>query len=273
MANHPKSYKIVLFEDEKERAKKPFDSVKNIIDNKYRAENAPEYANAEAENLLNSDNFIEEAKKLGKQIIKTPNPISSGQSVTGLSTLAISKIIEMSEGDTDIINDSSSAYLVKIENVIDPEVPELKTVMDKVKRDFVAKKSVELATNKANEISERIEKGEKITEIASKDKLEVKSTEFIDKNKQGISPLRDQNKRYTAFGLSNNETIVINEGASNYVLMFDESKKDADQKIDEKQIAVSIKGQSSNRLFEALISYLISLRLHPSHHFFNPFML
>ena len=130
--------------------------------------------------------------------------------------------------------------------------------MGRVKKDFISKKSIELASNKANEISNKIKQGSKISEIAKAEKLKLKSTEFVGKSQQGVSPLRDQNNRLTAFGLSNSEAIVINEGTTNYVLMFDESKKDAEKKINEKQITNSIQQQNGNRLFEALTKYLKS---------------
>ena len=256
-----KNYKLVLFEDEKERTKKPFESVKNVIENKYRADNAPEYANAEAESLINSDDFVQEAKKLGKEVITTPKAISAGQSTTGISTLAISKIIQMSEGDMDIVSDSSASYLVKIDKVMSPEVPELKTVMEAVKKDFISEKSIELASAKAKELIKKLKNNEgssNFESIAQNENLVIKSTDFLDKNAQSAPPLGNQKNKFSAFGLSQNNSILITEGSSNYILAFQESKKNENKKIDTKQIASTIQQQNGSRLFEALISYLKS---------------
>ena len=254
-----KYFKIIKIEDKKEKTKRNFEEVKSSIETKIKTDNAPEYARAAAENFMNKvagAKLSEVAESNGKKSLTTPNPISIGETLAGVTPNAIKQILSLQEGSLEIINDGDVAYLAQVIKVNTPEVPAFEKVEQQVNEALINKEAAEQAKKAAEQAKETIFAGTSFEEVAKLNNIEIAKSDFIAKDKAATAPFSIDVDKRKALALNASSPVakdVFQQGETFYVVGYDEEKQDTEKKQEIKFDEVG-----ANRLFESLIKYLKS---------------
>ncbi len=139
----------------------------------------------------------------------------------------INKAFNLSKNElSSLIEEAGGYYIIFINDVLEPVIPELAAVKKEVTTDFKAAKSRELAQAKAQEILDACKGGTEFKQAVSKAGGKVQTSPWFSRTKRGLSTLPDS---VSSQGLALNDTqpypeAIGVEGDTFYVYRFQEKR-------------------------------------------------
>lgn len=258
---------IIKVEEVNEETKLSIEEAKPEISRKLSERKSKTLAYDEAEKIYNAlidgDDLEQAADSIDKKIITTDvfsqkDKIVSIQDSSKFAQIAFSlPLMETS----DIEELSDGYYIIRLNEKIAPQIPELSEVIGKVTVDLKSKMQDEAAANEANEFLTALKNGAQIDEECEKKGLVVKSTGLF-KREEAIPVIGyERGISQAAFELSETNPLPSNVQKSNkgyYVIRLKERKTpDASNFLQEKKnIADSLMNKKKNSVFTSWLAQI-----------------
>jgi peptidyl-prolyl cis-trans isomerase D len=154
-----------------------FDEAKGSIENEIKTESAATKAYdlvQKYETAHDKGSTLPEAAKAAGVTPQTFDPATSGgtdedaKPVDGLTPRILKEAFALSQGgETDVIQDSKGEYFaVRVDKVIAPTLPPMEKVKPRLVQAFLQREMSKRLTDKLNELSARVKKGESLEAVA-----------------------------------------------------------------------------------------------------------
>ncbi|OVE80297.1 hypothetical protein BVY02_00745 [bacterium J17] len=201
-------FHILMAEELQPKRQKEQSEIEDELRAIIRRTESPQYAYAEAETFEQlweketaggAGSLASFAEKHKRNVISSEKLLTAKEGPGVLPASITAKLIDLSEGDSLLFEQGASVFLAQIDKTKDSYIPEFETVKEQVTKDFVAKKSIELA----REFAESLNNSEKdLAALAEENGLELKTTELKKKSEANGEPFNTPNLRQAAYGLS-----------------------------------------------------------------------
>jgi peptidyl-prolyl cis-trans isomerase D len=246
------SFQIVFVEDLKERRQKELSEVRAEIEQTLRNDYAPEYARADAEQLLDVAEKISgegmaleaAAKEKNLPVTMSEGFLSRLVGSTNFPRELTAKALEISEKDMDIVTLGKDSYVIETIEVKESHIPEFDDVKEEVIQSFIAVKARELAKQRAENLLALVteagpeNKSPTLSTIAAQEGVSLSTTEPSSRANTTQGPLSLPDLKRAAFSLSPTSPIApeVFNGNGSYYLIELASSVEPDAAEFEKQI-------------------------------------
>ncbi|MCB0324824.1 MAG: SurA N-terminal domain-containing protein [Bdellovibrionales bacterium] len=268
-------YELVQVEGKKERRQKEFEEVRAELEDALRAEDAPIYARAAADDFLNQlegkagadKTLVDFGREKNVPTVTSEQLMAKGAVDAAAPAGLLDKIMDLPQGDREVVTLGTDAYVVEVIEERDSYIPEFAEVKEKVIANYRQAKAAELAEQKAEELLAKVKElsttgnTPALKEVATEFQVPVETSEPATRATASAPPLMAPDARQTAFTLSKENSLadkVFSVGTTYYVLQLASEQKPEDsefqQKLPELQKAEGEK--AGNRLATALIERL-----------------
>lgn len=227
---------IIKIEDLKAQRVKPLEEVKADVEALVRKGLAPTYAVASAENFLNEwekkskDSEItlaDYAASVGRKSVSDGKLYYDGEAPEGLPAALTSKAFLLGNGSRESVTVQSRVFVLDVEEVKAPFVPEFGEVKDAAVLAFKKDKARELAKAAAESLIKEAQAAplsagvSRLEPAAKKRGLEIKTTEEKTRSQAlGQAPFESSQAVDAAFGLNDADPLLkdpIEAGSTSYV--------------------------------------------------------
>lgn len=248
-------YEIYFVEDRKDASFRPFEEVRQQVENELRKENSPEYSQAAAEVFYAAFKKKTDSEKIslsdfavqnGKAVKETAQLVSISDSLPSVPKGLVEKVITLGQGESEIVSEPVITYVVQILENKDAYIPEFEQIKNKVKEDFVKDRASKLAKEAAEKALQDFvrnrteEKVKTLDEIAKEVNLKIETVEETTREKASGSIFLTEANKNLAFSLTMKSPCAksVLESSNDYYLLeltstsypddlgFDTKKKD-----------------------------------------------
>lgn len=274
----PLAFKVIRLEEIQEERQKPFDEVKESLEQEQRRLVAPEYARAATEALYEKwrtspedrELSLEEfAKKNNLKARTTSQPLTVDMTADAGESLPphlTEKTVSFSKGDRELLSIDDADYLVEVLEVRDSSVPPFAEVKEQVTKEFVAAESKLLAKAAAEELLNAIRPGDantprKTLAAAAQERgLTVTQSALSSRAKPASDPIFSiPEAQRVAFSLTPSRPVpksVIDGGASFYAVELRERTAPSEEEVASK--FGEVQSAEEERLQGRLITFMLA---------------
>ncbi|MCC6219843.1 MAG: SurA N-terminal domain-containing protein [Deltaproteobacteria bacterium] len=293
----PDGLVIIYLEGEKPRTEKTLEQVRDIIISALRQAEAPTYAEIAADEFHSewtsadkskeNETTLEAFAKSKNLEVNSPGGfVGSDSTQTSLPAGLMQEVIKLEDKEESMVRIDNTAYFVKVEEIKQSYIPKLEEVKERVVKDFMTHKSLELAEKFAGDLigelrglddkepqSKDAKEGETesepapvvavktLGEIASRHNLKLSESEAFSRIEQpkdvfAHGPIHEMAFRLTATKPIHNKPLRKNDAY--HIIEFAERLPIAAEDLDKERstIIANEKAAAMNRLYEGLISTL-----------------
>lgn len=175
---------IYVLEDYQEPRTKDLEEVKDMVEAEVRRANAPIYAYAAAQDFFNeyasgSEQLTAFAQEREKQAISTKEAVGASSFGEGVEPGITAEAFKLSSGSREVVSIGDDAYLVEVDEIVEPRIPPLSEVRQEVVKAYKEEKSRSMALSQAKDFLESVKNDRgKFSELAKAQGYEVQSTEL-----------------------------------------------------------------------------------------------
>ena len=172
--------------------------VRNSIEEKLKTQQAKnsafEKANGAYEKIIFAGSLANYSEKFNATLSETDFfPQDSPPDGLGKDPSIIATAFSLKKGELSSLLDSTDGYTILfIEDVKDPEIPELATVREKVEKDFISDQAKNLAAATAKEALAAVRDGGDLFKTAQEKDMEVQVSDYFSRNKKQSGSLPGQ---------------------------------------------------------------------------------
>ncbi|MBI4596477.1 MAG: SurA N-terminal domain-containing protein [Candidatus Tectomicrobia bacterium] len=228
-------YHLIKVEDKKEAQLKDFETAKNEIMTKLEEEKAQALVRDRVEALTGQSYGLkldELARKNSLEIKETPffsktDPIPDIGYSPDLTRLAFS----LDKGElSDPVKTPKGYYFFELVEKREAFIPPLEEIKTSVEEAVKLEKAKEIAREKGKELMERVQKGEKLADLAAELQIKSQQTEFFNRMKQGL-PNIGVSKEFvqTAFSLKEGDIKLSETVTGVFLIRLVEKKKPTEE--------------------------------------------
>ncbi|MCB2183509.1 MAG: SurA N-terminal domain-containing protein [Desulfobulbaceae bacterium] len=259
-------YHIIKLVDIQPADIKPLAEVKSVIEDKLKqqlARNAAfEKANEAYEKIIFAGSLAKYSEKFEASLSETDFfPQASPPETLRNDPSLISTAFTLKKGELSSLLDTPEGYFILfVDDVKDPEIPEMATVKEKVEKDFIAEQAREMAQKAANETLAAIREGADFTEKLQEAGQPVLISNYFSRNNRQANnlpaDLLDKAFNLTADSPYPEETVA--SGNSFYLYRF-KDKKEANKEDNQSQEAFQAKltKEKQSAIMDAWINHLM----------------
>ena len=185
----PFGYHIIKVEEVKDAKTLPLEEVKDKIIKKVKRQRAKDLAQEAAANFADLAFSLESVEKAAKEqkltmatsgLVKESAPLP----LVGRQPKVSNSLFSLDEKEVSQPLETSQGLVVaQVVEIQEPQIPEFKTVKDKVKKDWEKAEQKRLAEEKARELLDAIRQGKDIKKIAEREGLTFKETDWFSREK------------------------------------------------------------------------------------------
>lgn len=175
-------FHIIKVEEKRESGVRPLAEVRGRIHTKLRSDEAGKAAEAAATDALEKAKGGVALESVAQEYgieVKTTEPVGRGELVAGIrgSPALVNAAMDADEGDFGpAVTTIEGVFVFRVAERIDSHTPELATVIEDVNEAVRARKAVEVAAEKAEELRARVA-NEGLDAVAAAEGLEIEATE------------------------------------------------------------------------------------------------
>ncbi len=173
-------FTIIEVVEKKDSKQKPLEQVRGDIEREIRAERAPIYARAAADEFYTKAES-EPAKPLKELAEGTSYAVRDsgrvlrrGETEKDIPVQVVNKAVDLPQGAIDLATFEGASYIVRITRVEEPSIPALEDIKPRVVEDYKTEQAIVLA----KEAAQSSQKSDSIKKIAEESGLSVESTEL-----------------------------------------------------------------------------------------------
>lgn len=255
---------IKVDEIQKENIKSLTD-VKKLIDNKLKRQtarnNAFEKANDAYEKIIFAGSLAKYAENFEVTLPETEFfPEDSPPVTLGNNPTVISKAFSLKKGELSSLIDSQDGYyILYVEDIKEPEIPNLADVREKVEKDFIDEESKKIAAEKATQILTAAREGNDFIEKIQEMNLAVKVSDYFSRSKKQSQNLPIELLEQ-ALGLTAGNPVgekAIISGGTYYVARFKDNKEAEKTGTEEETLAGQLAMEKQRAITDAWINHLM----------------
>ncbi|HQH26501.1 MAG TPA: peptidyl-prolyl cis-trans isomerase, partial [Oligoflexia bacterium] len=264
------SFQIFFVEDRQEKHAKPFTEVREQIKHDLQRADAPEYAQAAAQEFLaaweeknrtESTSLQAFAASRGITVFSADKPLARGQGSGTITPALVEKVIPLAQGDRDVIQVNDVAYAVEVIQVKDSYIPELDEVREQVENSYRREQARKLAKETAEKALAELNEVKNPEAVAAKFSAKVEATEQATRTSANGAIFNAPDAKTMLFTLSELSPIlqqVVDAGSTFYVAQLTSvalpDDRDFEKTKDELHRRESQK--NANRILDVLLKTL-----------------
>ncbi len=256
------SYIIVLVEKITREQFPEFAQLKNKIIDDLKAELAPTYAKNAALAFIeefqireNHDTKLKEFAAMQKQEAQ----VKVAKTTEQTDKLG-ERALTMPQDTAELFEIDKKFFVIAINSIIDPAIPELKNIRAEVERDFRAEKSTQLAFESAKDVADKLSNGEDFKALANANDIVIKNIKPTARIENGAIMFQNSNIKNQVFALTpeNKFSPTLKYGNSFYIFRLDNVEMAKQDKLAEQEplIVAQEKNKFSNVVLNTLLTNL-----------------